>query len=100
MDAGKLRGFRGSVGYRNLFFGLMILVQLFGDCPTSVWSCGPRLDEIERAEQIAAAILKGGGLARRRDVPGRATTCMRMAPAKLRRREPGRQRRDAATREC
>ena len=62
VDAGKLHGFRGSVGYRKLAFGLLILAQVFRDCPVSVWSRGPRrLDEIERAERIAAAILKALG---------------------------------------
>jgi hypothetical protein len=67
VDGQALRGYKGSVGYRNLAFDLQMLAQLFRSCPESVRDrSAVRAVELQRADELAAGILAG---LRRRTAP-------------------------------
>lgn len=63
LDGNRLKELRGSKGYKNLTFDLQLLAAWFRENFEKVASkSGIQLDELLRAEQIAARIVRAAGL--------------------------------------
>jgi len=63
MDGNQLKELKGSVGYKNLAFDLQILAQAFRNSAETIQGkCATTPAEVQRAEEIAAQLLKLAGL--------------------------------------